>query len=136
MNYVKAFCFWLGFLAVAVTFGIIRDKILTPTLGLLGGRAVGTFLVCVGIFGLIYLYVRKIEAAPRNMLLKLGIFWTVLTIAFECLFGRYVMGVAWEVLLADYNVFQGRLWPLVLMVLMVTLLGPVLAWKMRNYLRV
>jgi hypothetical protein len=39
MNYVKASCFWLGFLAVAVTFGIIRDKILTPGLGPLGGRA-------------------------------------------------------------------------------------------------
>lgn len=133
MNYVKASCFWLGFLAVAVTFGIIRDKILTPGLGPLGGRAVGTFLVCVGIFGLIYLYVRKLKAAHRNILLKLGIFWTVLTIAFECLFGRYAMGVSWKLLLADYNVVQGRLWP---MVLMVTLLGPVLAWKMRNYFRV
>ena len=89
--------------------------------------------MCVGIFGLIYLYVRKLKAAHQNELLKLGIFGTVLTIAFECLFGRYAMGVFWKLLFADYNVFQGSLWPLVLMV---TLLGPVLAWKMRNYFRV
>jgi hypothetical protein len=27
-------------------------------------------------------------------------FWTVLTIAFECLFGHYVMGLSWESILS------------------------------------
>ena len=45
MNYVKAFCVWLGFLAVAVACGMIRDRFLVPGLGPLGGRALGTLLV-------------------------------------------------------------------------------------------
>ncbi|MBI4644151.1 MAG: hypothetical protein HY790_00330 [Deltaproteobacteria bacterium] len=133
MNYAKAFFFWLGFLAVAIAFGVVREKILTPALGPLGGRAGGTLLVCASIFLLIYIYVRKLKDATPNALLSLGIFWTVLTIAFECLFGRYLLGLSWQLILADYNVFQGRLWPLVLLV---TLLGPLLAGKMRSYARV
>jgi hypothetical protein len=61
--------------------------------------------------------------------MKLGIFWTVLTLAFETLFGHYVLGVSWELLLAEYNIFQGRLWPLVLLV---TWFGPLLAAKLRD----
>ncbi|MBI5238325.1 MAG: hypothetical protein HY887_07885 [Deltaproteobacteria bacterium] len=133
MNYAKAFSLWLGFLVAAITLGVIREKIMIPALGPLGGRAVGTLLVGVIILGLIFLYVRKLTDASPKALLCLGIFWTVLTIAFECLFGRYVLGLSWEILLGDYNVFQGRLWPLVLLV---TLLGPLLAGKMRNYGRV
>ena len=132
-GYVKAAFFWLGFLAVAISLGIGRDKILIPVLGPLSGRALETLMVCVGIFGLIWLYVRKLKGAHPNLLLRLGIFWTVLTIAFECLFGRYGLGLSWELILADYNVFQGRLWPLVLLI---TLIGPLLAGKMRKYSRV
>jgi apolipoprotein N-acyltransferase len=36
------------------------------------------------------------------------------TIAFEFGFGHFVAGHSWSKLLADYNVFNGRLWLLVL----------------------
>ena len=65
----------------------------------------------------------------RDALVKLGLFWTILTMAFEFLFGHYVMGHSWDALWADYNVLQGRLWPLVLIV---TLFGPLLAQKIRG----
>ena len=51
------------------------------------------------------------------------------TIMFEFLFGHYVMGHSWDSLWADYHIFQGRLWPLVLMV---TLFGPLVARKIRE----
>jgi hypothetical protein len=129
-HYLKPFCFWLVFLAVAVACGILRESWLIPSLGPGGGRAAGTLLLCVLILGLIYLYVRKLTGASRNSVLRLGIFWTVLTGAFEFLGGRYVMGATWESLLADYNVLRGRLWPLVLLT---TLWGPWLALKMSRY---
>ena len=37
-----------------------------------------------------------------------------MTLAFEFGFFHYIMGVPWEILLADYNVAKGRIWPLVL----------------------
>ena len=129
MNYVKAFGVWLGFLAVAIGCAIMREKILEPELGPLGGRALGTLLVGAIIFGLIYGYVGRLKRATRVFLFKLGVFWTILTIAFEFLFGHYVMGHSWDSLWADYNVLQGKLWPLVLLV---TLFGPLLARKIRG----
>ena len=47
-------------------------------------------------------------------LLGIGIFWVVITVIFEFLFGHFVMSHPWEKLLADYNLFNGRLWVLVL----------------------
>jgi hypothetical protein len=129
LDNVKAAGLWLGFLLVAIGCGIIRERFLVPGLGPLGGRALGTLLVGAIIFGLIYAYIGKLKGATRGSLFRLGLFWTMATIAFEFLFGHYVMGHSWDSLRADYNIFQGRLWPLVLIV---TLFGPLLARKIRG----
>ena len=133
MKYARAFLLWLSFLAVAIAGALIREKLLVPALGPLAGKALGTLLVGALIFGLIYAIEGKLKDATQIALFKLGVFWTVLTIAFECLFGHYVMGLSWQSIWADYNVFQGRLWPLVLIV---TLFGPLLAGKIRDYIHV
>ena len=55
--------------------------------------------------------------APRQSdrwLLGLGTVWVAATIVFEFTFGHWVMGHSWSYLLADYNLFAGRLWTLVL----------------------
>jgi hypothetical protein len=128
-GYVKAAGLWLGFLLVAIGCGMMRERLLVPKLGPLGGRALGTLLVGAIIFGLIYAFIRKLPASTLAARFKLGLGWTTATIAFEFLFGHYVMGHAWDSLWADYQIFQGRLWPLVLMV---TLFGPLVAHKIRG----
>ena len=44
-----------------------------------------------------------------------GTVWVALTVAFEFVAGHYVFGNSWERLIADYNVFRGRIWILVLL---------------------
>ena len=44
----------------------------------------------------------------------IGLIWLTLTIAFEFLFMHYGAKVPWGKLLHDYNIFEGRLWVLVL----------------------
>ncbi len=39
--------------------------------------------------------------------------WLAQAIMFEFLFGHYVMGHSWEILFAEYNVFEGRFWSIV-----------------------
>ena len=112
MNYAKAFYLWLGFLVVAIAGALIREKFLMPMVGQLEGRALGTMLVSAIIFGLICAYVSRLEGATPGSLVRLGIFWTVLTILFEHIFSHYVLGVSWEFIGVDYNISQGRLWPL------------------------
>ena len=38
--------------------------------------------------------------------------WLGLTVAFEFLFGHYVVGHPWPRLLYDYNLLAGRVWSL------------------------
>ena len=40
--------------------------------------------------------------------------WLAMTLVFEFTFGHYVDRKSWKELVADYNLFAGRLWPLVL----------------------
>jgi hypothetical protein len=129
LDYLKAAGLWLGFLMVAIGCGMIRERFLVPGLGPLAGRALGTLLVGAIIFGLIYAYIGKLKGATQASPFKLGLGWTMATVAFESLFGHYVMGHAWDSLWDDYNIFQGRLWPLVLIV---TLCGPLAARKIRG----
>jgi hypothetical protein len=57
-------------------------------------------------------FVRWIGASRSSQLLGIGVLWAVLTLAFEIVFGRFVVGASWERQLADYNVLQGGLMPL------------------------
>jgi hypothetical protein len=129
LHYLKAAGLWLVFLMAAIGCGMIRERFLVPGLGPLAGRALGTVLVVVIIFALIYAYVGRLKGATQASLFKLGSGWTMATVAFEFLFGHYVMGHTWDSLWDDYNIFQGRLWPLVLIV---TLFGPLAAGKIRD----
>ena len=47
-------------------------------------------------------------------------------------FFHFAMGVPWETLLADYNIFAGRLW---LVVLLTTLCGPALIGGIQTRLK-
>jgi hypothetical protein len=46
--------------------------------------------------------------------------WLVLTIAFETVLGRYVLGNPWSQVFGDYNVLEGRVSPLSLLWLTVS----------------
>lgn len=54
------------------------------------------------------------KVKETKTLLGVGLFWVVITIIFEFVFGHYVMGNSWQKLFADYNLLDGRLWVLVL----------------------
>lgn len=54
------------------------------------------------------------KITETRTLLGIGIFWVVITIIFEFVFGHFVMGHPWVKLFADYNLLNGRLWVLVL----------------------
>ena len=81
------------------------------------------------ILAIAYVSIRWIGASRRPELLLVGTTWLVQTVVFEVLFGRFVMDLPWERLLADYNMLAGGLMPLGLVVL---LLSPWIASKMQS----
>lgn len=116
---------WLLLAVVGVLNGIVRVVVVEPVVGAYPAHVVATLVTGIPAFLLVmYLYFRY---APidhtRRELTALGVYWLVLTVVFEFGFGHYVVGHSWSRLLADYNLLAGRLWVLVLVVI---LLGPLL----------
>lgn len=116
---LRAFATWLLLLVVAIIAAGVRTRWLEPRLGEHGAHVAGTLLVVAFFSALIGLLTPWIvPGLEPAKLWTLGIAWLVMTVAFEFLFGHYVVGHPWSRLLADYDFTAGRLWPLVLLVLL------------------
>jgi hypothetical protein len=111
---VLGFLIWLAFAGIAVAAGIFRVVWLQPRLGDHTANLVET----LGLVVLLALLIMQaipwlIPALDRRSLVRLGLFWLFLTLAFEFLFGHFVDGASWKSLLANSEVTAGRLWILV-----------------------
>lgn len=110
----KAISMWLLLLVVMMGNGVLRVLVLQPRLGESLARQAACLSGSFVIFITTGLLVWRLGPFSRRELLRIGALWLVLTVAFEFFFGRVVSGASWEVLLADYDLTRGRLWPLVL----------------------
>lgn len=131
MTLTWAALLWLAFLAMAILAGTLRQFLLAPALGDLPARAACTVLLCALYFAAIRVFMLSRRINSLSTRLFLGIFWSGLTLAFEFGFGL-ARGLSWDAMLADYNMLEGRLWPLVPLTLM---LAPVLAPRKTQGLR-
>ena len=112
---------WLVLLAAMLANGFVRVLVLEPRLGEVLARQVATAFGVAIVVAVAGTFVRRRPHHGSAALLGIGVFWLLLTLAFEFLFGHYVAGASWQELLADYDVLEGRFWPLVLLAV---LLGP------------
>ena len=120
----RATAIWFVILVVAIANGAFRQAVLIPKLGDLPAHVLSTVALSAAVLLVAYLSVSWIGAASSREYWSVGIYWLVLTIAFEFLAGHYLFGTPWRVLLADYKIHEGRIWPLVLVA---TLVAPALA---------
>lgn len=120
---------WFLLMVLAILNGILRNALLTPRLGEQAGHVVST-LVFSGVI-LIVAWVLTPWIGPRSPrgAWRVGLSWLGLTVAFEFLAGHYLFGHSWPKLFADYDVVQGRIWPLVLLATLVT---PALVYRLRG----
>ena len=125
----RAFAIWLLLLVLAVLNGGVREFLINPWIGQQAGHIASTIILCTVIFWVAYLAISWIGPRTGNDALLIGLFWFTSTMAFEFLAGHYLFGHPWQTLLADYNVFEGRIW---FLVLLANLLSPVLAFKFRG----
>lgn len=127
---LRALLVWLLLLVLAIGGAAFREGVLAPRIGGDAAHVVGTVVV-VAVFLVVVALTAGwiVPSMDAGRLLRLGVGWTVLTVAFEFVFGRYVMGHPWSRLLQDYNVFAGRIWILVLLTLLV---GPWLIGRLQT----
>ena len=105
---------WIVMLLVSVANGALRQftfgKYLDETSAHQVSTVIGIFLLGI----VIRVYVRRYPPDSGRQALLIGLLWMALTVAFEFLFFHYVGGRSWSELLANYNLFEGRVWVAVL----------------------
>lgn len=110
----KSVAAWIVLLAAMTANGVFRALVLQPHLGEHHARQVSSVLGVFVVVTLAGVFVRRLPDPASAPLVRTGILWGLLTLAFEFGFGHYVSGLGWDALAADYDVRSGRLWPLVL----------------------
>jgi hypothetical protein len=127
--FTRALAIWLLLLILAVLNGAIREILLTPRFGEQTGHILSTAILCAAIILLSWFSIAWIRPKNGRAALLVGIAWVALTVAFEFLAGDYVFGNSWERLFADYNVFRGRIW---ILVLVANLVAPLWAFLQKR----
>jgi hypothetical protein len=101
---------WFAMLIMASANGGVREALLLPLMGPGPARALSTLLLCAIVFLLTYFTIAWIGPRSSREAWVIGALWVALTLAFEFLAGHYLFGSPWSELLAEYNVFRGRIW--------------------------
>ena len=125
----KSVGIWLLIVVAAIINGTIREKLLTPWLGAeislpLSGITLSA-LVLVITYGTLAIFGK----AKANVYIFIGLFWLALTLAFEYLFGHFVLGKSWHEISQVFNVQDGNLFSVVLIV---TAIAPWLVAKLKG----
>ncbi len=112
---LKTMTGWFVLLVIAMINGGLRDLTYGRYVSELSAHQIscvtGILLFAVAIRH----YVRRWPPTSARAAWHIGLFWMALTVAFEFLFFHYVAGHPWQVLLANYDMRAGRLWPLILL---------------------
>ena len=127
----RALAVWFAILLLASVNGAIRSAWLIPRLGETAGRAVSTLMLSGVVFLVTWLTIGWIRPATTFDALKIGVLWLLLMLAFEFLAGHYVFRQPWPALLEDYDISRGRIWVLVLVLV---LLAPLWIARLKGLL--
>jgi hypothetical protein len=99
---------------IAIANASIREKVFAKRMSELHAHqistATGVLLFGVYMWGVMRIW--RPESSGQAFIV--GLLWLGLTVAFEFLFGHYVIGHSWVRLFRDYDVFAGRVWIIVL----------------------
>lgn len=129
MIILKYVIIWLGLVVLAIVNGGLRNELYGKYIPELYAHQIST---ATGLL-IFSAYIWIVSAFWRILKWRDAVIicfvWLLLTILFEFIFGHYVMGHSWSRLFHDYNIFEGRLW---ILVLLWTVFAPYVVYKLRE----
>jgi hypothetical protein len=126
---LKAIGIWVLFVGAAIVNGTAREKLLTPLLGQQLSLPLSGIVLSILVFIITLLLVPVLRPSASSQYWLVGGMWLLLTLAFEFIFGHYVVGDSWSNLFEAYNVAKGNLW---ILVLITTAISPYLTARIRG----
>ena len=125
--FIITFGTWFLFMIFAIINAIIREGIFTSFLDELRAHQLSTIILMILFFigTFLILQYSEIQLSEQQAII-MGCIWVVMTILFEFVAGHFLFGNSWDKLIADYNIFKGRIW---ILIPITTLISPYLAHK-------
>ncbi|QPK65537.1 hypothetical protein IVG45_09110 [Methylomonas sp. LL1] len=105
---------WFVMLLVSIANGAARDLSYGKHMSELTAHQVSTVTSVLSLGAVIWVFIRFYPPSSAHDAITIGLAWAALTVAFEFLFFHFVGGHSWSELLANYNIFEGRVWVVVL----------------------
>jgi len=102
-------------LVLAIANGALRQATFGMVLPELRAHQLSTLIGSVLMGAFMWVVLRWWPPASRREAIAIGLLWVSLTVAFEFFMGLVLLGRPVAQVLADYNVFAGRVWVLFLL---------------------
>ena len=129
MTIPKALCVWLILLAIAFVNGAFRayyERYLGAHRANQVSCGIGIVLFAI----VVWIANRRWPFEPAADAWRTGVLWVLMTVTWEFLFFHYLAGRSWKELAGNYAFWEGRLWVLVLLALL--LLPPLVDGSRRS----
>ena len=126
---LRAIEVWLVISVVEVTHGVARVAFLQPVVGDFRARQIAVFSGSLLIIATAFVFRRWLSTTSAGDCFVVGGVWVVLTLGFELALARLALDLPWERVLSDYNLWEGGLMPIGLMVMLLT---PLIVFRVRD----
>lgn len=117
---MKYFLAWFPVVIIAFANATIRQVVYARYFDELAAHQLATLTICILVGIYVWVLTGFLKTQSPKQAIAVGLMWLVLTIAFETLLGRYVLDNLWSQVLRDYNLSEGRVWPMFLLWLAVS----------------
>lgn len=111
---------WVSLLVGAALIGALGAGFLVPRVGERATQLLDASMMVALVYGLTYLFVSSHQIVSIRLLFGVGVAWAALTAALEILIGHFMLDQAWAQLLRFYKKRTGRLYFVMLLVLVVS----------------
>jgi hypothetical protein len=128
---LKASGIWFLLVITAIVNGLIRENYLVDLAGTKLALPLSGLLLSVLVLLITSLLVPIFGSQDRKTYWGIGLFWVVLTLLFEFIFGHFVFGKSWSEIMQVFNIKNGDLF---IFVLFVTAAAPSISAKARGIL--
>ena len=128
---LKIIAIWLIMAVLAMVNGVLRDDFFAPILGANVALPLSSISLTIIVVLITYLSIPFFGKNTRSTFMAIGIAWMVIILFFEFVFGYYSVLRPWGVMLQVFNIPDGNLF---LLVLLVSLLAPYVMARFRGYI--
>jgi len=126
---MKSVGIWLVIVIAAIINGAVREKLLIPLIGSDLSIPLSGITLSMLVFTITYFTIAFFGILKPRVYILIGLFWIVLTVAFEYLFGHYVMGKPWYEINQVFSLQEGNL---MIIVLVITAVSPWVAANLKG----